>query len=106
MTAADDERRLLHAAADRLEELAARTTGGVWATAGLLATRPEVVARFPDGSTQHVAEARAATAGWIVALSPDVAGPLSAWLRAAATGPRSPEALAVARALAGSGADV
>jgi hypothetical protein len=97
----DDERRLLHAAADRLEQLAARTTGGVWTAAGLLATRPEVVARFPDGSTEHVAEARAATAGWIVAVHPGLAGPLAGWLRAAATGARSPEALAVARSLTG-----
>jgi hypothetical protein len=74
----------LRAAADRLERLAARTTSGDWELRGLLASRPEVVAVGPDGDTEHVAEARARSAGWIVALSPAVAGPLAAWLRAAA----------------------
>ncbi|SFL10881.1 hypothetical protein [Geodermatophilus ruber] len=101
MTLPDEESAaLLRAAADRLEALAGRTTPGDWRAGGLLATRPEVVAHLPGGGTEHVAEARAGTAGWIAALSPDVAGPLAAWLRAAAgvrpvTGP----AVAVARAL-------
>ena len=94
-----DDAELLRAAADRLESLAARTTGGEWSTTGLLASRPEVVARFPDGSTEHVAEARARTAEWITTLSPAVAGPLAAWLSTAAAGPVDPRALAVARAL-------
>ena len=67
--------------------------------AGLLATRPEVVA-YTDGGTEHVAEARAASAAWIAALSPAVAAPLVAWLRAAAAAePVDPAAVAVARAL-------
>jgi hypothetical protein len=33
----------------------------------LLATTPEVIARAPDGSTEHVAEARAGTGTWIAA---------------------------------------
>jgi hypothetical protein len=88
-------------AADRIEALAARTTGGSWTVRGLLASRPEVVAELPDGSTEHVAEARARTAEWIRSLSPAVAGPLAAWLRAAARAPVDPHALAVARLLAG-----
>ena len=73
---------LLVEAADRLEQLAARTTGGEWRTGGLLASRPEVVAHLPDGGTVHVAEARAATAAWLTALSPALAPALAAWLRA------------------------
>jgi hypothetical protein len=76
----------LRAAADRLEQLAARTTPGDWRPGGLLASRPEVVAHRPDGGTEHVAEARANTGAWIVALSPAVAAPLAAWLRSAADG--------------------
>ena len=95
-----DARELLRAA-DLLDSRAARTTGGTWRTAGLLASRPEVVAHFPDGGTQHVAEARAGTARWIVTVGPSLAAPLAAWLRAAADAPTvAPEALAVARALA------
>jgi hypothetical protein len=91
---------LLRTAADQLEALAARTTPGDWRTGGLLATRPEVVAHAPDGGTEHVAEARANTAAWITNLSPAVAGPLAAWLRAAATADRvDPAATAFARAL-------
>jgi hypothetical protein len=75
---------VLRAAADRLDALAARTTPGDWRITGLLASRPEVVAHRADGSTEHVAEARAASAAWITALSPAVAGPLAAWLRAEA----------------------
>jgi hypothetical protein len=75
---------VLRVAADRLDALTRRTTAGDWSVTGLLATRPEVVARFPDGSSEHVAEARAGTAHWIAALSPAVAAPLAAWLRAAA----------------------
>ena len=56
--------------------------------------------RSPDGGTEHVAEARAGTAAWISGLSPAVAGPLAAWLRAAADAePIEPAALAVAQAL-------
>jgi hypothetical protein len=59
-----------------------------------------VIAHAPDGGTEHVAEARANTAGWIAALSPAVAGPLAAWLRAAAAAdPVEPAALAVAGVL-------
>jgi hypothetical protein len=94
-----DDAAVLRAAADRLESLAARTTAGSWAVAGLLASRPEVVARFGDGSTEHVAEARARTAEWLTTLSPAVAAPLAAWLRAAADGAVPPEALALARVL-------
>ena len=95
-----EEADLLRTAADRLEALAARTTPGDWRTAGLLATRPEVVAHAPDGGTEHVAEARANTAGWITALSPALAGPLAAWLRAAAADePVDDTATAFARAL-------
>jgi hypothetical protein len=97
----DDDAQLLTVAADRIEALAARTTGGSWTVRGLLASRPEVVAELPDGSTEHVAEARARTAEWIRSLSPAVAGPLAAWLRAAARAPVDPHALAVARLLAG-----
>ena len=68
---------VLRAAADRLDRLAARTTAGDWRTAGLLASRPEVVAHRPDGGTEHVAEARANTAAWVAALSPAVAGSVS-----------------------------
>jgi hypothetical protein len=99
-----DARELLRAAADRLDALAGCTTPGTWRTAGLLASRPEVVAHLPDGSTEHVAEARARSAEWIVALSPALAAPLAAWLRAAAGDPDpGPEPLAVARALTSSG---
>jgi hypothetical protein len=77
------------AAAERLQALAARTTSGDWRLAGLLATRPEIVAHRPDGSTEHVAEARAGSASWISALSPAVAGPLAALLSAARTTPEA-----------------
>ena len=96
-----DDARLLLAAADRLDALAARTTGGDWTLTGLLATRPEVVARSADGGSEHVAEARARTGEWIATLSPALAGPLAAWLRsAAAHEPVDPAALDVARVLA------
>jgi hypothetical protein len=78
---------LLREAADRLERLAARTTPGDWRTTGLLASRPEIVASRSDGGSEHVAEARAASAAWITALSPAVAGPLAGWLRAEAGSP-------------------
>ncbi len=95
-----DARTELLAAADRLEQLAARTTGGDWRLDGLLATRPEVVAHTDDGGTEHVAEARARTAEWIAALSPALAGPLAAWLRAAADAdPAQAAAADVARVL-------
>jgi hypothetical protein len=89
----------LRTAAGRLEALAARTTPGDWRVGGLLATRPEVIAHSSDGGTEHVAEARANTAGWIAALSPAVAGPLAAWLRSAAETDPSDEAVAFARAV-------
>ncbi len=91
---------LLRAAAERLEALAGRTTPGDWRVTGLLATRPEVVAHAPDGGTEHVAEARANTAAWITALSPALAGPLAAWLHAAASAdPVDEAATAFARTL-------
>lgn len=91
---------LLRAVADRLERLAARTTAGDWRTGGLLASRPEVVAHRPDGGTEHVAEARAASGAWITALSPAVAGPLVDLLRAAAERtPVDPAVVALARPL-------
>jgi hypothetical protein len=95
-----DSRTQLLAAADRLEMAAARTTGGDWRLSGLLATRPEVVAHAPDGGTEHVAEARARTGEWIAALSPDLAAPIAAWLRAAADAePVDAAAVTVARLL-------
>ena len=86
-----DDRTLLRTAADRLEQLAGRTTAGDWRTGGLLASRPEVIAHS-DAGTEHVAEARARTADWITALSPAVAAPLVAWLRSAADGGRVDDA--------------
>ena len=98
MTSGDGS--LLRTAAERLELLAGRTTAGDWRTGGLLASRPEVIAHGADGTTEHVAEARAGTAPWITALSPALAGPLAAWLRSAADAdPRDPAAVAFARAL-------
>jgi hypothetical protein len=82
-----DDAELLRTAADRLERLARRSTPGDWRIGGLLATRPEVVAHGADGSTRHVAEARADSARWITALSPAVAESLAAWLRAAVAQP-------------------
>ena len=98
----DDVTALL-AAADRIEALAARTTPGDWRPAGLLASRPEVVAHRAGGGTEHVAEARAASGAWIAALSPAVAGPLAACLRAAAgaSGPVPGELLNLALVLRG-----
>jgi hypothetical protein len=96
-----EERALLRTAADRLEALAARSTPGDWRTGGLLATRPEVIAHRDtaggETATEHVAEARAGSATWIVALSPAVGPPLAAWLRAADE--TDPAAVAVARVL-------
>ena len=97
----DPDVEVLRAAADRLASLAARTTGGSWVVRGLLASRPEVVAEFADGGSEHVAEARARTAEWIRTLSPALAAPLAGWLRAAARPPVDPKALAVARAILG-----
>ncbi|MGY1771061.1 hypothetical protein [Blastococcus sp. SYSU D00813] len=95
-----DPADLLRTAADRLEALAARTTPGSWRLTGLLASRPEVVAVAPDGSTEHVAEARAASGAWIAALSPAIAAPLAAALRTAAGGPAGfPDLVALARLL-------
>ena len=90
---------VLRIAAERLESLAAASTPGDWRPAGLLATRPEVVAVRGDGTTEHVAEARAGSATWIVTLSPAIAGPLAAWLRSAAETDPPAEALAFARAV-------
>jgi hypothetical protein len=90
----DQWRDRLTLAADRLESLAARTTPGEWRLSGLLASRPEVVAHGEGGATRHVAEARAETAQWIRALSPSVAPPLVAWLRAAAEAPEPDPAAA------------
>ena len=81
---AEDSATLLRSVADRLDRLAAGSTAGDWRPAGLLATRPEVVAHRADGGTEHVAEARSASAAWITALSPAVAAPLSALLRSVA----------------------
>lgn len=98
--AAPDDATVLRSAADRLEALAARSTPGDWRPAGLLASRPEVVAHQDDGSTEHVAEARADSAAWIRALSPTVAGPLAAVLRAVAgAGPVEPAARELAAVL-------
>jgi hypothetical protein len=86
-------------AADRLDRLAARTTPGDWRAAGLLATRPEVIAHR-GGGTEHVAEARAGSAAWITALSPAVAPPLADLLRAVAEGgPTGVAAAELARVL-------
>lgn len=97
----EDQRQELVSAADTLEALAARTTGGQWCIGGLLATRPGIIAHFPDGSTEHIADARTNTADWITTVSPLLAAPLAAWLRSAADNPLiSPDALAVSRTLA------
>ena len=93
-----DDDALLRTAADRLEALAARSTAGDWRVGGLLASRPEVISHR-EGGTEHVAEARAGSAAWISALSPAVAAPLAAWLRAAV--PTDAAAVAVARILVG-----
>jgi hypothetical protein len=95
-----DERELLRSTSDRLEALAGRTTAGDWRPSGLLASRPEVIAHVPDGGTEHVAEARSGTGPWITAFSPTLAGPLAAWLRAAAATERvEPAAVEFARLL-------
>jgi hypothetical protein len=94
-----DARDLLLSAADRLEALAERTTPGEWRLGGLLASRPEVIAHGDDG-TEHVAEARARTGEWIVALSPSLAPALVAWLRQEADRqPVQPAARALAEQL-------
>jgi hypothetical protein len=93
-----DDADLLRAAATRLTALAARSTAGDWRITGLLASRPEVVAHRPDGGTEHVAEARAASARWIAGLSPAVAPALADWLHAEADAPSEP-ALRLARLL-------
>jgi hypothetical protein len=94
----EDDAALLRTAAARLTDLAARSTAGDWRIGGLLASRPEIVAHRPDGGTEHVAEARAASARWIAGLSPAVAGPLADWLQADADAPSEP-ALRLARLL-------
>jgi hypothetical protein len=75
---------LLHGAADHLERLRAAVPDGRWSQRGLLASRPEIVAEYPSGNTEHVAEARSRTARWIVTMSPTLAAPLVAWLRTTA----------------------
>ena len=75
---------LLRRAAEHLERLQSTVPDGQWRRRGLLASRPEVVAVDAWGNTEHVAEARARTAPWIVTMSPALAPPLVAWLRAAA----------------------
>ena len=95
-----DDATALLAAADRVERLAARTTPGNWRPAGLLASRPEVIAHRADGGTEHVAEARAGSGAWIAAFSPALAGPLVDLLRTAAARPEADAAaVALARAL-------
>ncbi len=97
-----DASTLLRAAADRLDLLSDRATPGEWRMTGLLASRPEIVADRPDGTTEHVAEARAGSGPWIVALSPAVAAPLAAMLRGAADSRPVPDAaLDLARVLLG-----
>lgn len=91
---------LLAGTADRIEALAARSTPGDWRPGGLLASRPEVIGHRADGGTEHVAEARAASAAWITAFSPALAGPLVALLRAAAAqAAPDPAVVALSRAL-------
>lgn len=102
MTSPEDDGAFLRTVANRLERLALRSTSGDWRISGLLASRPEVIAHGADGATEHVAEARAGSAGWIATLSPAIAAPLAAWLRSAAAADPVPEsAVAVARVLAG-----
>jgi hypothetical protein len=74
----------LRTAARLLEELRERTPGGEWEIAGLLATRPEIVARHDDGTSEHVAEVRARSSAWISGLAPSLADPLVRWLRTTA----------------------
>ena len=93
-----DDATILRSAAARLAETATRATAGDWRISGLLASRPEVIAHRPDGGTEHVAEARAASARWIAGLSPAVAVPLADWLLAAADTPAEP-AVRLARLL-------
>lgn len=90
----------MNAAADLIEQLAAVAPTGRWRVTGLLASRPEVVAERDDGSTEHVAEARAGSARWIAALSPATAPHLVRWLRDAACRETvDAEALSFARAV-------
>lgn len=90
-------------AAELIEQLAESSTRGQWQRRGLLATRPEIVARRADGSTEHVAEARAGSVRWISTLSPAIAPALAGWLRSAACqdGQLDPNALSLARELLG-----
>ncbi|GAA4858368.1 hypothetical protein [Saccharopolyspora rosea] len=96
-----DDRDILLTAAERIERLAASATSGDWRTGGLLATRPEVIAHRSDGSTEHVAEARAGSARWIAAFSPELAGPLADWLRSTSDDSAVEFARAVLRRLPG-----
>lgn len=99
----------LRTAARLLEDLRARTPGGEWEVAGLLASRPEIVARHDDGTSEHVAETRARSSAWIAGLAPSLAEPLVAWLRTTAdaveTGRASAEVAAAAADFAGAVTD-
>ena len=62
--------------------LAARTTAGDWRVTGLLASRPEVVAHGRTAAPSTSPRPGRATAAWIAALSPAVAGAARRrWLR-------------------------
>jgi len=80
----DTAAALLRRAAEHVERLSAVVPDGSWSARGLLASRPEIVAEDAAGNTEHVAEARARSARWIVTMSPALAPPLVAWLRATA----------------------
>ena len=71
---------LLRRAAEELGRLHRQVPPGRWAARGLLASRPEIVAEDAEGNTEHVAEARQRSVGWIVALGPASALPLIRWL--------------------------
>jgi hypothetical protein len=90
---------LLRRAADELDRLRRQVPPGRWSTRGLLASRPEIVAEDDAGHTEHVADARHRSAGWLVAMAPTVASPLIAWLRETADALEHPE-LGVAMSVA------
>lgn len=71
---------LLRRAAEELRRLHRQVPPGRWTARGLLASRPEIVAEDSEGHTEHVAEARQRSVGWIVALGPAAAVPLISWL--------------------------
>jgi hypothetical protein len=82
---------VLRRAADELERLRASLPPGRWSVRGLLATRPEIVAEDEAGRTEHIADARARSAEWILATAPPVARPLITWLRETADALEQPE---------------